>query len=84
MNKPIISNFLLNGIIIFLLSCNSESKNGIIPQNNFHEDKNEHWSYEGKTGPEHWAEVEKNSNCNNTDSQVKTEKIPSKVKETEE
>jgi len=65
MNKPIISNFLLNGIIIFLLSCNSESKNGIIPQNNFHEDKNEHWSYEGKTGPEHWAEVEKNSNCNN-------------------
>lgn len=23
-----------------------------------------HWSYDGETGPEHWKEIEKNSNCN--------------------
>ena len=23
----------------------------------------EHWSYEGETSPEHWAEIEKNSSC---------------------
>ncbi len=22
-----------------------------------------HWSYEGETSPEHWAELEKNSDC---------------------
>ena len=23
----------------------------------------QHWSYQGETGPEHWAEIEKNSDC---------------------
>lgn len=27
-------------------------------------DNNSHWSYEGETSPEHWAEIEKNTNCN--------------------
>ncbi len=27
-----------------------------------HEEK-QHWTYEGETGPEHWAEIEKNSDC---------------------
>ncbi len=26
-------------------------------------DKHEHWSYEGETSPEHWAEIELNTNC---------------------
>lgn len=25
--------------------------------------KNLHWGYQGETGPEHWAEIEKNSDC---------------------
>lgn len=27
------------------------------------QDKHEHWSYQGETAPEHWAEIEKNTNC---------------------
>lgn len=27
---------------------------------------NTHWSYAGESGPEHWAEIEKNSVCNGT------------------
>ena len=26
-----------------------------------------HWSYEGETGPEHWAEIEKDSDCQGSD-----------------
>jgi len=26
-------------------------------------EKKEHWSYEGETSPEHWVEIEKNSDC---------------------
>ena len=25
--------------------------------------ENKHWSYSGETSPEHWAEIEKNSEC---------------------
>ena len=27
------------------------------------EKKAAHWSYEGETSPEHWTEIEKNSDC---------------------
>ncbi|MAD98011.1 MAG: carbonate dehydratase [Flavobacteriaceae bacterium] len=29
-----------------------------------HSLKNKHWTYEGETAPEHWAEIEKDSDCN--------------------
>jgi carbonic anhydrase len=29
-----------------------------------HQKENKHWTYEGETGPEHWAEIEKESSCN--------------------
>lgn len=28
-----------------------------------HQKENTHWTYEGETGPEHWAEIEKDSYC---------------------
>ena len=42
---------------IMLISCN---KNKTAQANN---EAHEHWSYEGETSPEHWAEVEKHSDC---------------------
>ncbi|MGB2088017.1 MAG: carbonic anhydrase [Psychroflexus salarius] len=44
-------------ILILVTSCGTESAT----------DKNSnqnHWSYEGETGPEHWDELEKNNQCN--------------------
>lgn len=44
-------------LFIISISCNkkenSQSKN----------EEHNHWSYEGETAPEHWAEIEKNSDC---------------------
>ena len=42
---------------IMLISCN---KNKITQGNH---EEHEHWSYEGETSPERWAELEKNSDC---------------------
>jgi carbonic anhydrase len=44
---------------IALSSCNNESKS----HSQDKEEKQAHWSYEGETSPEHWAEIEKNSDC---------------------
>ncbi|GAA3652398.1 carbonic anhydrase family protein [Flavivirga jejuensis] len=46
-------------VLIVSLSCNNSKKNA-------HENSKEHehhWSYSGETSPEHWIEIEKNSNC---------------------
>ncbi|PWG04445.1 carbonic anhydrase [Polaribacter aquimarinus] len=29
-----------------------------------HKETHQHWTYQGETSPEHWAEIEKNSDCN--------------------
>lgn len=51
-------------------SCNNKSENktldpsmSIEKQEGIHQSKNEHWTYNGETGPEHWAEIEKQSDC---------------------
>ena len=31
-----------------------------------HQEENVHWTYEGETGPAHWAEIEKQSDCDGT------------------
>jgi len=57
MNKTITILFLV--FFIVLNSCKNEVKS-----NRSDEDKKqEHWSYDGETSPEHWAEIEKNSDC---------------------
>lgn len=49
--------FLLVSTLI-ITSCNTSSKE-INPQNH----SENHWSYAGETSPEHWTEIEKNSDC---------------------
>ncbi len=43
-------------VLILVLSCGTETTTHKEP------DKT-HWSYRGETGPEHWDEIEKNSQC---------------------
>lgn len=54
---------VLNGVyalmILALFSCGKESKSDAAKSH----DQEKHWSYEGETSPEHWAEIEKNSDC---------------------
>ncbi len=60
--------FIILIVFVFsLISCkNNEPK---VPEKNFiakqhkADDAVKHWSYEGETSPEHWAEIEKHSNC---------------------
>ena len=57
-------------IVFTLLSCKNKKTNGSIDatvhkekHEVMHQKENKHWSYEGETGPEHWAEIEKESDC---------------------
>jgi len=52
MNKSIITLLLLDIIMLVTLSCSEQ-----------HTEK-KHWSYSGETSPEHWAEIEPDSQCN--------------------
>lgn len=53
------TRFLFSVILVITWSCN-QTKHQIIAE---HSDKG-HWSYKGETAPIHWAEIEKNSDCN--------------------
>ncbi|WP_042246745.1 carbonic anhydrase [Jejuia pallidilutea] len=53
-------SMLLSIILLIVVSCNDTKKTA--HANNNHEEA--HWSYSGETSPEHWAEIEKNSDCN--------------------
>ena len=55
MKKIVFSTSCL--LFIMLISCD---KNKTAQANN---EAHEHWSYEGETSPEHWAEIEKDSDC---------------------
>ncbi|RED48185.1 carbonic anhydrase [Seonamhaeicola aphaedonensis] len=46
-------------VFLFTTACNN-SKSKTIAEHSSHET---HWSYEGETSPIHWAEIEKNSDC---------------------
>jgi carbonic anhydrase len=59
---------LLAVILFFAFSCaenkNQENQGEADPEKvESTEHEKDHWSYAGETGPEHWAEVEKNSDC---------------------
>ena len=55
MKNLVFSTYCL--LLIMPISC---GKNKITKE---HNEEHEHWSYEGETSPEHWAELEKDSNC---------------------
>jgi len=46
-------------ITLCLFSCNTAEKREEVHQKEVHDN----WSYNGETSPEHWAELEKNSDC---------------------
>lgn len=45
--------FVLTVFAITFFSCETKT-----------EEKHDHWTYEGETGPEHWVEIEKECECN--------------------
>jgi carbonic anhydrase len=55
--------------LIFALSCKGEKKSGDTMDNVVEEvaepkkEEPKHWGYDGETSPEHWAEIEKESDC---------------------
>ena len=52
--------FALGFITLFsIISCSKHKEEHIAQKDN-----HPHWTYQGETSPEHWAEIEKNSDCN--------------------
>lgn len=57
MNKIFTVALLLSLIVMF--SCKNQEKKEEVTKTEEHK----HWSYEGETSPEHWIEIERNSDC---------------------
>ncbi len=57
MNK--IFSTILFLALISMISCKNQEKSEVITKTEDHK----HWSYQGETSPEHWIEIEKNSDC---------------------
>ncbi|RXP54265.1 carbonic anhydrase family protein [Lutibacter sp. HS1-25] len=49
-------------IAILAISCKEKKSQNTEETHSEHQEK--HWTYEGETGPEHWDEIEANSDCN--------------------
>lgn len=66
------SVLLLTFLSLVLFSCKNveeHSNREALPEEHVsynHSQAEAHWTYQGETGPEHWAEIEKNSDCNGT------------------
>jgi len=60
MNKKIA--LLASVLLTSAISCKHEKKE--IFSHNIEHKNEKHWSYSGETSPEHWIEIEKNSDCN--------------------
>ena len=48
-------------IAILAISCKEKNSKHATEEHADHQEK--HWTYEGESGPEHWAEIEVNSDC---------------------
>lgn len=63
--KNRLSFLVLFALIVF--SCKNTKENDLTVNKEelkvSHQKENEHWTYEGETGPEHWSEIEKQSDC---------------------
>ena len=57
MNKTIIV------LLFFTLTVLGSCKNDTVSTQSVKKETPKHWTYEGETSPEHWAEIEKNSDC---------------------
>ena len=53
------TNILSAAILAFIFSCSDTNK----PTQTNQTAHERHWSYSGETSPEHWIEIEKNSDC---------------------
>ncbi len=49
--------------MIFTISCNDQKKTETKEVAEVVQEKPKHWSYDGETSPENWAELEKESSC---------------------
>ena len=66
--KKRIPLFIFIAFIVFSCTNKQESKfinSGTTEKNHepSHQKEHKHWSYQGETGPEHWSEIEKESDC---------------------
>lgn len=59
--------------VLTLFSCMNKKEDqsleataNVDKQEGIHQEENAHWTYEGETGPAHWAEIEKESSCDGT------------------
>ena len=64
LNNQVMSIKLLTGLFFFIISffyvsCGDKAKH----ESSSNEQAHSEWSYAGETSPEHWAEIEKNSDC---------------------
>lgn len=50
-------------IAIIIVSCNNNAKETKTKVSTDIHKKEAHWAYKGEMGPEHWKEIEKNSDC---------------------
>ena len=50
-------------LFISMISCSKKQQKRWYNQAHKEQPVESHWSYEGETSPEHWAELEKNSDC---------------------
>ena len=50
-------------LAISMISCNKEQQKEWYKKNHKELSHESHWSYDGETSPEYWAELEKNSDC---------------------
>lgn len=52
------------GIVLTLaISCNNQPNMEIRHSHDEYNTGDPHWSYQGETGPEHWIEIERNTDC---------------------
>lgn len=56
--KKVVFAFIIFALIS-ITSCNSKKAEKVTHKKESHL----HWTYQGETSPEHWAEIEKNSDC---------------------
>lgn len=56
---------LLVTVLVVIISCKQSQKNADANSDaaSKHQKNEKHWSYSGETSPEHWVEIEKNSDC---------------------
>ena len=64
MRSLILLSIFLIGLLFFSSACNSDtSKNQKTATSPEKKEQPTHWSYEGESGPENWAAIEKESDC---------------------